>query len=172
MNIGDNMKKKDLILTIVAVIMIVATYMVLCSYKNFIEIKDGKQNLPLVEGLISYVAENEKDIMKDAEYIAIDANSFNILSQNDTNKLINYLKNYNTNIIIGSFSILNDEEFMNEDNSLKGVFISASEFKIISNRVECEYSIYKSTLSSVGYKVKATFKANKWKIEYKEYHVS
>lgn len=163
------MKKKDIVLMVISVILIVATYIVLCTYKNFIEIKDGSKNLALVKGLITYVVDNNNDMISEADYIAIDINSFNITNESDKNKLVNYIRNYNQNIVIGPIRVLDDPQFKNKDGSLKGIFISASDLKFSLNKLKGSYSVYKSPVNAIGYDIVATYSSNEWKIEYKAF---
>lgn len=161
------MKKKDIIIMVLSVIMIIFSYSLLCLCKDANAIKDGEQNLPLYKGLISHLIEENPLLTSGANYIAIDPNSFGIVSEQDKKILIDYLSKYNDNILLVNIKMLDDPIFKDENGNLKGIFISANEFKIHENKIICEYTAYKNSLDSVGYNVVATYHNGKWKVNYK-----
>lgn len=158
------MKIKNILLLILSSILIIVSYIILCNYKNYIEIKDGKQNLELYKEMISYALDSNKDLTLEADYIAVDLNSFIVTNELDKNKLINYLRNYGSNILLAPFAVLNSNSFKNDDNTLKGIFLSIDDIKNMNNKVNCELILYKSDKEKIRYDVKAEYKGNRWKL--------
>lgn len=166
------MKKENIIMMVLSIIMLILSYSILCNFKDSNAIKDGEQNLSLYKGLISYLIENNPSITSGASFIAVDTNSFGIVSEQDKKLLTDYLRRYNNNIFFVNYNMLSDPIFINEDGSFKGIYISASNIEIHSNKLSCEYTAFKSPLNSVGYNVVATYRSGNWKVKYKTYIVS
>lgn len=166
------MKKENIIMIVLSAIMLISSYLILCNFKDSNAIKDGEQNLSLYKGLISYLIENNPSITSGASFIAVDTNSFGIVSEQDKKLLANYLKKYNDNIFFVNYAMLSDPIFTNDNGSLKGIYISASNIEIHSNKLSCEYTASKSLLNSVGYNISATYRSGNWKVKYKTYIVS
>lgn len=160
------MKKENIIMIIISAIMLILSYSILCNFKDSNAIKDGEQNLSLYKGLISYLIENNPSITAGANFIAVDTNSFGIVSEQDKKLLTNYLNKYNDNILFVNLAMLSDPIFTNEDGTLKGIYISANNIKIHSNKLSLEYTASKSLLNAVGYNVSATYKSGNWKVKY------
>lgn len=163
------MKKENIIMIILSAIMLILSYSILCNFKDSNAIKDGEQNLSLYKGLISYLIENNPSITSGASFIAVDTNSFGIVSEQDKELLANYLKKYNDNIVFANYAMLSDPIFINDDGTLKGIYISASNIEIHSNKLNCEYTASKSPLNAVGYNVLATYRNGNWKVKYKAF---
>lgn len=166
------MKIKNVIYIIVSIILILVTYSITCLYKDCTILSSGDKYIHLYKGLLSYLIENNSEYLDDAEYIAVDANSFKITSELDKKLLIEHLQEYNDKIILASYDMLNDKEYIDENGVLSGVFISASELEFVFNTVTCEYTMYKGPLASVGYNTKSTYNYDNWKIKYKAFLIS
>lgn len=166
------MNLKKTLTIILSAILIIVSYLVICKCKNTALVSSGDKYLELYQQLISEMIENGTNTISGSEYIAIDTNSFNIASEQDKRLLTYTLQQYHPNIILGSRLLLENEMFMNEDGILKGTYIYAEELEYKANTVNISYTAYRSSLGSFGYKVKATYKNNKWKVKYKAFYIS
>ena len=163
------MKKKSIILIIISIILIVYTYTLLCLHKDTIAMQSGDKYLPLYKGMFTYIIENNKDLVNDIEYIAFDPYSFKLIRATDQKELSTMLNKYTNNIILGSFNILNNEDFTNSDGTMKGIYIYATNFEEAGNRLKLDYTLYRGNKSIITYTVKATYHNNNWKVKYTEY---
>lgn len=167
MKIGDSMDSKKIRIIIVMTIILLIAYYILCFFKNYMLVREGEQYLSLYEEVVEELltSKDNKEMLNDIEYIAFDATSFNIGSDQDKQLLSNKLKSYNDVIIFGNYNMLKEDTFMNEDGSLKGIYIYASELKYGKVSVSFVINMTDYTGTTHGFNVKATYKNNGWNIK-------
>ena len=83
------------------------------------------------------------------------------------------MKKYNSNVFKSSFSELEDNNYLSEENPyLEGILISVSNVVKEKRTINLEITKYKSGLGSVTNQYEATYKNNKWDIKLKTVSVS
>lgn len=165
------MKTKNVIMLILSIVVITVSYSILCTCKNYNTVKYGEKDVELYEKLIDKLVKENENELNSAEYIAVDADSFNIVSGKDKTRLITFLGKYNKSVLLASYSMLSNDTFM-EDNELKGTLISVSDIKREANRINGNIYFYESSLSASGFSFKAVYKYNRWNIKYTSKQIS
>lgn len=148
---------KKLFLPILIILAIIT--MLYLNSKNI----DASTYLDLNEQLIDKTIELNNDYNKDLDYIAVDAYSFGVVNDKDIDLLVEYLKKYNVDIIIGRKEMINTDEFIT-DGKYNGIFITADNIMKESNIVEIEVKEAKIVDDYKTSKYKATYYLNKWHI--------
>ena len=161
--------KKIRIIIFMAIILLIAYY-ILCFFKNYMLVREGEQYLDLYEEILEIALEDvdHQLLLKDATYIAIDSASFNVSSDQDKQILSNKLKKYNDVIIFGNYNMLKEDTFMNEDGTLKGIYIYATELKYGKVSVSFEFNMTNDMEEVHGYQLKASYNNNGWNIKKKK----
>lgn len=163
---SEKTKKKIERVLFYILLFLICFMVVLCTftYVNCNKIKDGSKYESLHEEIIEYLLDND-DTINDYKYIAVNANDFKITSVKEQTTLINSLRKYNVNILLGNSDILSDQFFTNENGSINGIYIYCDDLKLYANIVT-ETIMVKNEDTTIGYKVYAVYYFNKWHISY------
>lgn len=165
------MKKKTIFVIILGILGVIS----ILSYsyiKNSKPLNSDKYLL-MYQMMIDSLMSSSGNLSADAEYLALDLDTFKLLNSNDKQLLINYTKKYHTNVFASSYEELEEKELIDESGfNLKGYLISINQFKRMFNTVTLEIGRYKESLGAFGYCYKATYKNNKWNIKEKCIFVS
>lgn len=158
--------KKIRIIIVMAIILLIAYY-ILCFFKNYMLVREGEQYLSLYEEVLDELLtdKDNQEYIKNIDYIAFDATSFNIASEQDKHILEMDIRKYHDNPIFANLTMLKEDAFMNEDNSLKGIYIYATELKYGKVSVSFEINMTKNDGQTHGFVVKAVYKNNGWNIK-------
>lgn len=158
------MKRNNVIMLVLSIIVIIVSYTVLCTYKNYNIVKYGEKDMELYEKLIDKIVTENEDKIKAVDYIAIDTDSFNIVSEKDKTRMIAFLKKYKKSALLASYSMLTNDLFVDEES--KAVLLFVSDVKRDANRITGNVYIRTSNLDSKGLSFKASYSYNKWNIKY------
>ena len=163
---SEKTKKKIERVLFYILLFLICFMVVLCTftYVNCNKIKDGSKYESLHEEIIEYLLDND-DTINDYKYIAVNANDFKITSVKEQTTLINSLRKYNVNILLGNSDILSDQFFTDENGSINGIYIYCDDLKLYANIVT-ETIMVKNEDTTIGYKVYAVHYFNKWHISY------
>lgn len=165
------MKKKTILFIILGILGVIS----ILSYsyiKNSKDISSDKYLL-MYQMMIDSLMDSSNNLSTDAEYLALDLDSFELLNSSDKESLINYVKKYHSNVFSASYEELKDKGLTDESElNLKGYLISINNFKRTLNTVRLEIGRYKESLGAFGYCYKATYRFNKWNIKEKCVFVS
>lgn len=158
--------KKIRIIIVMAIILLIAYY-ILCFFKNYMLVREGEQYLSLYEEVLDELLTNvdNQEYIKGAEYIAFDATSFNMASEQDKHILEMDIRKYHDNPIFANFTMLKEDTFMNEDGSLKGIYIYASELEYGRISINFLINMTKNDGETHGFSVKAVYNNNGWNIK-------
>lgn len=138
---------------------------VICAftYINCNKIKDGNKYVKLHEKVIDYVIEDLE--IDDFNYIAINTNNLKLNTTKQQTSLVNGLRKYNANILLGSKDILNDESLKNDSDFNNGIYIYTDNLKLYANIVTETLKLeYKGKVYE--YNVYAVYYFDKWHISY------
>ena len=162
-------KNKKLIFILIGILVIMFLMLFLITKKDNLIPDD--QYITLYESVIDLIMDSSPELNSNAKYIAIDTDSFTLLE--DADLLIDYMKKYNSNVFKSSFSELEDNNYLSEENPyLEGILISVSNVVKEKRTINLEITKYKSSLGSVTNQYEATYKNNKWDIKLKTVSVS
>lgn len=168
------MKKISIILPIV--ILIGVSFIVV--FNNTFKKTEEKeipeaQIVNLYKNLIDLIMNEEQSMNTNAKYIALDLNSFKLLSEESYQEILEYTKKYHEVVYKASFADLEASGKFNKENlSIEGILLTINNFKIEGNEISLELMKYRSGLGSIGSEYVATYKNEKWNIESKGSWVS
>ncbi len=126
----------------------------------------------LYEKLIDEIYNESPSLNSNAEYIALDLDSFDLIYDERKVSLMEYTRKYNENIKDSTFEELKEEENILDTGGIKGILISVKDVKAKKTTVTLTINKYKASLGSVSVKYKATLKNNKWELKQLEYGIS
>lgn len=165
------MKKKTILFIILGILGVIS--ILSYSYIKNSKALSSDKYLLMYQMMIDSLMDSSNNLSTDAEYLALDLDSFELLNSNDKRSLIDYAKKYHTNVFASSYEELKEKGLIDESGiNLKGYLISINEFKRILNTVTLEIGRYKESLGAFGYCYKAKYKNNKWNIKEKCLFVS
>lgn len=160
------LRERDIIVCVAIAIVLFVAYFAICKCKEYYETIAGNHYLELYEKVVDYTVQNNKDYFENIEYISFDYNSFKIYGNGEQQSMLNYLQKYNEYVILGSMNLLLDNDFVNDDGSISGVFIKAERLEQEDKNVSCDFLVYKSEEDNLKYTFNAKYNNGKWKINY------